>query len=164
MNALLFRFRGESMALWGMGAIALGWPPRGSLPSCTLLIAGLALRAWARRHIGPHSRGRTFACPERSIAGPYRFMGHPLYLANLLVAASLAISLSGPTPLAFLLLTGPILLYALLARAEAAFVAQSGTLDRTSPHDRSTGRWRSEWASFVPPTCAWIALQVLAVP
>jgi protein-S-isoprenylcysteine O-methyltransferase Ste14 len=164
MKIFLFRFRGELMALWGLGAFALGWPPRGSLPSLALLVAGLALRAWARRHIGPHSRGRTLACPERSVTGPYRYLRHPLYLANLLVAASLSFSLAGPTPKAFLLLLGPVLLYSLLARAETTFVERSGTRERTSPHDRSTGGWSSEWASFVPPLFSWVVLQFLAAP
>jgi hypothetical protein len=164
MTAFLFRFRGESIALWSLGALALGWPPRGSLPTFALLVAGLALRAWARRHIGPHSRGRLLACPERSVAGPYRFFGHPLYLANLLVAAALSFSLAGPSPQAFLCLTGPVLLYAILARAETTFVERSGTPARTVPLDRSTGGWRSEWASFAPPACAWAILQFLAVP
>jgi len=163
MNALLFRFRGELLAIWGLGALVLGWPPRGFLPSFALLVAGLALRAWARRHIGPHSRGRLLACPERSVAGPYGYVSHPLYLANLMVAASLSLCLAGPTPKALLLLLGPFLLYALLARAETAFVKRIGSPERTMPHDRSTGGWRSEWASFAPPVCAWMALQFLAL-
>lgn len=162
MNAFLFRFRGELLAAWGIGAFVWGGPPRGYPPSIVLLVGGLALRAWARRHIGPHSRGRVLDCPERSVAGPYRHLRHPLYAANLLVAASLALAIGGPTPKAFLLLLGPLLLYAILARAETAFVAKSGTAQRRTPHDRSTGGWRSEWASFAPPLVAWIALHVLA--
>lgn len=164
MTAFLFRFRGELLAAWGVGALVWGGPPRGFPPSLALVVSGLALRAWARRHIGPHSRGRVLDCPERSVAGPYRYLSHPLYVANLLVVASLALALVGPTPQALVLLLGPVLLYAFLARAESAFVARSRTPERRTPHDRSTGGWRSEWASFAPPLAAWIALHVLAVP
>jgi protein-S-isoprenylcysteine O-methyltransferase Ste14 len=164
MTAFLFRFRGELLAAWGIAAFAWGWPPRGFAPSFALLAGGLALRAWARRHIGPHSRGRVLDCPERSVAGPYRFLRHPLYVANLLVAASLALALVGPRPPVLLLLLGPVLLYALLGRAETVFVARSGTPERRTPHDRSTGGWRSEWASFVPPVAVWGVLHLLAAP
>lgn len=162
MSAFLFRFRGELLALWGIAAFAWAWPPRGCTASLVPLAAGLALRAWARRHIGPHSRGRDMSCPERSVAGPYRFLPHPLYLANLLVAGSLSLSLAGWDLRAILLLGGPLVLYALLARAESAFVERSRSPARTAPHDRTSGGWRSEWASFLPPLGLWALLQLLA--
>ena len=163
MNAFLFRFRGELLGLWGLLALGACWPPRGCPASVASLLAGLALRAWARRHIGPHSRSRVLSCPERSTRGPYRYVAHPLYLANLLVATALALVLAGPTPMALAWMAGPVCLYALLARAENRVVAQAGSPDRTVPHDLATGGWRSEWASFVPPLLAWGFLQWIAL-
>ena len=156
MTALLYRIRGELVVLWGLACLPWVLPSRGWTPSAVLLLAGLALRAWSRRHIGPHSRGRILSCPERVAGGPYRWIPHPLYLANLLVLSGLAACAIGPDPLRLALaLSVPVLLYAVLARAESRLL---GTLDppqRISPLDAGSGKWRSEWASFLPPILLW---------
>lgn len=164
MTALLFRFRGELLAAWGLAALVAKWPPEGCAASVALLFAGLALRAWARRHIGAHSRGRELSCPERSVSGPYRFFSHLLYLANILVVSSLSLVLAGPGWRAALLVAGPVALYAFLARAESAFVRSHPSPERSAPHDANSGRWRSEWASSVPQVAAWCILQFLSSP
>lgn len=164
MTAFLFRFRGELLAAWGVVALAFQWPPQGCRVSAALLLAGLALRAWARRHIGPHSRGRELSCPERSVSGPYRFFGHPLYLANTLVVASLSLALAGPGWLAALLVAAPAVLYAHLARAESNFLQAHPSSERSTPHDAKSGRWKSEWASCLPQIAAWCILQFLSSP
>lgn len=164
MTAFLFRFRGELLASWGVAALFASWPPEGCAASAASLIAGLALRAWARRHIGPHSRGRELSCPERSVSGPYRFFAHPLYLANTLVVASLSLVLAGPGWRAALLAAGPVVLWAFLARAETAFVRSHPSPERSAPHDARSGRWRSEWASTLPQIAAWCILQFLSSP
>lgn len=164
VTRLLFRFRGELLAAWGICATILLWPPSGCIWSLPLLLAGISLRLWARRHIGPHSRGRNLSCPERSVAGPYRFVRHPLYAANLLVILSLALSLAEPGWKTAVAMIGPACLYAALAHAESRFVAASGAPTRNSAHDRISGKWRSEWASTLPQIGSWIALQILARP
>lgn len=164
MTAFLFRFRGEILAAWGLAALVAHLPPAGCTTSVALLLAGLALRAWARRHIGPHSRGRELSCPEKSVSGPYRFFSHPLYLANTLVVASLSLVLAGPGWHAALLVAGPVALYGFLARAESAFVRTHPSPERSAPHDAKSGRWRSEWASSVPQIAAWCILQFLSSP
>ena len=164
MTSYLFRFRGEMLGFWAAGTLALGWPPRGFAPSVGLLLSGLALRAWARRHIGPHSRGRILACPERSTGGPYRFLNHPLYAANLLVISALALALTGPRWEAAALIAGPALLYLTLARAESAFVRLAPGPERMVAHDRTSGGWRSEWASTFPQIALWALLQFLSSP
>ena len=157
MSSLLYRFRGELVVLWGLACLPWVLPSRGWTPSVLFLFAGLALRAWARRHIGAHSRGRILACPERVEGGPYRWTPHPLYLANLLVLAGLASCAVGPRiPRVALALCGPILLYATLARAESRFLRACDPPARTSPVDSISGKWRSEWASFLPPILLWI--------
>jgi len=157
VNALLYRFRGELIVLWSLGCLPWIIPSRSWRPSALLLLAGLALRAWARRHIGAHSRGRILTCPERVVGGPYRWISHPLYLANLLVLAGLAACVAGPRPGRLALaLSGPILLYMLLARAESQLLHGRNPPVRTSPVDAVSGKWRSEWASFLPPLLLWI--------
>jgi len=125
VNAFLYRFRGELVVLWNLAFLPWILPSRGWMPSAFPLLAGLALRAWARRHIGAHSRGRILAYPERVEDGPYRWIPHPLYLANLLVLAGLASCVLGPRPPCLALaLAGPAFLYALLARAESRLLRQ----------------------------------------
>ena len=162
MNAFLFRHRDRILGVWAFGVLVSTWPPSGCAPSLAALIAGLSLRAWSRRHIGPHSRGREMACPEISSSGPYRFFPHPLYLANLLVASSLALALAGPTWTALLAMSLPVCLYATLAIAESRHLAKHPAPRRSAPHDATSGGWRSEWASFVPPLAAWSIVQFLS--
>jgi len=162
VTSFLFRFRGELLAAWGIGAAFAAWPPKGCLASLPLLLVGICLRIWARRHIGPHSRGRNLSCPERSTGGPYRHLRHPLYMANLCVVAAIALVLTGPVWQAALLVAGPCGLYALLARAETRFVTRSNAPERVAVHDRTSGKWRSEWASILPQTGVWCLLQFLS--
>jgi protein-S-isoprenylcysteine O-methyltransferase Ste14 len=156
VKALLYRFRGEFLVLWGLASLLWILPSQGWIPSIIPLLTGLALRAWARRFIGAHSRGRILACPERVAGGPYRWLSHPLYLANVLVLSGLASCLIGPHPLRITLaLSGPTLLYLVLAREESKLLALANPPSRTSPLDASSGKWRSEWASFLPPFLLW---------
>ena len=157
MIGFLFARRDLLLAGWCVCWVPFLLPSRGWLPSFLPLAAGLALRAWARRHIGPHSRGRKLECPERSTGGPYRWFPHPLYLANLLVLAGLACCAVGPAPVrCAAILSGPAVLYALLAHAESRLLRSRDPAARSVPFDAATGRWRSEWASFLPPLALWI--------
>jgi protein-S-isoprenylcysteine O-methyltransferase Ste14 len=157
VSAFLYRYRGEIVVLWGLAQLTWILPSHRWTHSVVSLLAGLALRAWARRHIGAHSRGRILSCPERVAGGPYRWIPHPLYLANLLVLAGLASCVLGPAPLRLALaLSGPVLLYAVLARAERRLLDREVPPARTTPVDAASGKWRSEWASFLPPVLLWI--------
>jgi protein-S-isoprenylcysteine O-methyltransferase Ste14 len=130
--------------------------------SVVLLAAGLALRLWARAHIGPHSRGRNLSAPVRCTGGPYAFLAHPLYVANLLVIAALALQIAGPSAAAAAALTGPALLYVLLARAETRHLLATAPPERTHPLPWAQRRMASEWASLLPPVVLWLALGALA--
>lgn len=157
MTAWLYRFRGELIALWCLGVALLSWPARGGFLSLVPLSAGLALRVWARRHAGAHTRGREMSAPYRAVGGPYRFLPHPLYAANLLVLTGLAWRLLGDRPLLIgLSLCGPVVLYAVLARAESRLLTQQAAVATNRPLDARAGRWTSEWASLAPPVLAWV--------
>lgn len=97
------------------------------------------------------------SAPYRSVGGPYRYLPHPLYTANLLVLAGLAWRLQGDRPLLVgLSLCGPLVLYVILARAESRLLAQQAAVDQDQPLDARAGRWKSEWASLAPPVLAWV--------
>lgn len=158
MSAFLYRHRDRLVVAWCAGCAAATWPPVGWTWSWPLLVAGLALRLWARAHIGPHSRGRNLSAPERCVGGPYRWVGHPLYLANLLVVGSLGLALSGPSPATALFLAGPVALYAALARAESTRLHAEDPPARSAPLPWNLRRMRSEWASLLPPVLVWSLL------
>lgn len=159
---VLFRHRDRLVAAWGLGAFVLSWPPRGWLPSLLPLLAGFALRLWARAHIGPHSRGRFLSSPERCAGGPYRFLAHPLYVANLLAILAIALALAGPSLAVAGILSGPMLLYAFLGRAETRRMRELAPPARTAALPRAERRLRSEWASILPPAALWAFLQFFA--
>lgn len=159
IEGALFRHRDRLVAAWGLVAIAAAWPPRGWLPSAIPLSMGLLLRLWARAYIGPHSRGRILSSPERCTGGPYRFLSHPLYAANLLVLLGLASALAGPDVAVFAILSGPTALYILLGRAESRRLRELDPPLRNHPLPRMERKLRSEWASILPPVLLWLLFQ-----
>lgn len=164
VTTFLFRHRDRLLVAWGVGSVVACWAPVGWTPSLVPLLSGLALRLWARRHIGPHSRGRILSTDVRCTGGPYRFLEHPLYVANLLVVCGLATLLAGPTGTALALLSGPTALYSWLGRAESR--ALDAARPRQSalalpPGERKLG---SEWASLAPPLALWTFLLWAAAP
>lgn len=89
--------------------------------------------------------------------GPYRWLDHPLYLANLLVLGGLAWRLVGDRPFLVLAsLCGPLALYALLARAERQLLNRTLAPATNLPVDARSGKWTSEWASILPPLAVWV--------
>lgn len=157
MTSILYRFRGELIGLWCLATTIACWSGRGGWASLAPLVAGLGLRIWARRYAGSHTRGRKMAAPYRAVGGPYRYLAHPLYVANLLVLGGLAWRLAGDRPLAIAIaLAGPLVLYVVLARSESRLLRQTKANDRLLPVDAATGRWKSEWASIFPPLLAWV--------
>ena len=91
MAEYLFRYRG-----WILGAVALAFvvaadPSGASLwAGAAVSLVGLLLRLWAISWIGPAARTRDTRAPSvRVTGGPYR-LRHPLYVANVLVAAGFA--------------------------------------------------------------------------
>ena len=76
-----------------MAALVLGSAqprPQSLLTGSGLVALGLGLRFWAFSYLGGAGRTRDPGRPPTSVgSGPYRHMGHPVYLANTAVAASL---------------------------------------------------------------------------
>jgi protein-S-isoprenylcysteine O-methyltransferase Ste14 len=56
-----------------------------------LLLAGLALRGWARVHIGRSSDTRRLHAQRLVSTGPYASTRNPLYLGNVAIACGLAV-------------------------------------------------------------------------
>lgn len=158
VTTFLFRHRDRLIGAWGVGAMAACWPPKGWLPSLVPLLAGLGLRLWARHHIGAHSRGRILSSAVRCTGGPYRFLHHPLYVANFLVVLAIASLLAGPTANALAAASGPALLYAWLGNREQAALDAANPLERSSSLPANERRLASEWASLAPPLALWAAL------
>jgi protein-S-isoprenylcysteine O-methyltransferase Ste14 len=90
------------------------------------------------------------------MAGPYRFVAHPLYVANLLVIAGLLLQLLGLSLFVLVWLAFPVGLYARLGHAESMLLKRQAPPLREAPFQWTTGRWRSEWASVLPPFILWL--------
>lgn len=90
----LFKIRSFTGVPWALAAAVLAEPvgPWGWL-GLALVVAGEALRLWAVGHIGPESRvtreGPT--APRLVTSGPYGWLRNPLYLANVVIVAGLAL-------------------------------------------------------------------------
>lgn len=72
--------------------------PRGLLPALGIGVVALVLLHWSLRALG-----HNFAPCDRGImprelvrAGPYRWLRHPIYTANLLLVAAVAVASVGP--------------------------------------------------------------------
>lgn len=83
-GARIYCLRGWLAAFLGIWVFLLG-EGKGSIGWWGLLGAGIALRIWARRYIGEHTRASHVEAPRLSTGGPYSFIAHPLYLSNLLI-------------------------------------------------------------------------------
>jgi protein-S-isoprenylcysteine O-methyltransferase Ste14 len=157
---LTYRLRGwgaSSLVLLGAWSV---WPSRSSgTPtawSAAPVLFGLALRLWARRYIGLHSRGSVPQAPCRVVGGPYRFVPHPLYVANVLVVVGLLGALL-PVRSVGLAAFPVILFYAYLAHGESLMLArenpplQSGAIAHSG--------WRKEIWSVLPPLALWFLIR-----
>lgn len=91
--AWLFEQRGAVAGTLAIIAVLGGRPTVGSFVLGGLLSAPfLALRAWAFAFLGGQGRTRDPAPPAaRVVSGPYRFVKHPVYVANMGLALALVI-------------------------------------------------------------------------
>lgn len=117
------------------------------------------MRVWARRHIGLHTRGKRLEAPYRATGGPYRYISHPLYLANVLVALGCMGAIGGGVVESVLATLPMVLLYVLLARGESAYLAAGNPPAQSSRVDHPG--WAKEFWSLVPPLLLWGVLRFL---
>lgn len=156
----VYRWRGwlASAAVLS-GALAV-WPDRriaaSSAWSIVPLLLGLSLRLWARRHIGLHSRGALPQAPCRVVSGPYRYVSHPLYAANVLVAVGILGALL-PVRSVGLAAFPVILLYAFLAHSESLLLSRENPPVQCGALARSG--WSKEIWSVLPPLLLWILIR-----
>ena len=84
-------------AAWGLPASALGGPPRlWPVLGCAVGSAGVALRLWAIRRLGPlFSRELRVAAGHRVVAaGPYGLVRHPAYAGAIMIFAGIGLGLA----------------------------------------------------------------------
>lgn len=145
----LFRWRSAlPLAFLPVAALAAQRGPEAHAPwtisASVLLAVGLGVRAWVAGYAPARSsmRGvRRFQADTLSVDGPYGLVRHPLYAANVLVAAGLLLLLR--EPLAALLGVGLVTLaYAAIGVAEDAFLAER--------FGEVHARWRARTPGFVP--------------
>jgi protein-S-isoprenylcysteine O-methyltransferase Ste14 len=141
-----------------------------------LVLAAVALRGWARMHIGRSSDTRRLHARRLVSTGPYALTRNPLYLGNIGIACGLAV-LIGAGIWAALLGLGLALHYGRVIRAEErmleghfgeAYLAYRARVGRwwprpaTSPRD-ALASLRREWriaALALLCTAAALALRV----
>jgi protein-S-isoprenylcysteine O-methyltransferase Ste14 len=112
--------------LWAGGVVAM---------------AGLALRAWARVHIGRSSDTRRLHARRLVTSGPYAVTRNPLYLGNVAIATGLAIWIGAGLGSALLAL-GLVLHYGrVIAAEERCLESEFGSAYRA--YREVSGRWLS---------------------
>lgn len=143
IGAWLFAWRGWILAAL-LAALAFArWRSDAPLSPAWLALAaaGLAWRAWAGFHITGHSNGTAWAGPAVAAAGPYRVSRHPLYFANLLCAAGLALFANClPGWATALVLALAAAHHEALARSEEAFLLEAAGADYRG-YMQVTPRW-----------------------
>ncbi len=134
-----------------MALIPLGEPgARTIAPALPWILTGLLLRAWSFAHLGGQGRTRDPSPPEaRVVTGPYAVFEHPVYVANLLVAAGLTIAIHPSGLVAAGALVAVTALYTALAARESGQV-EGLPVRRSAPLWDRVPRWeRSTWLTIV---------------
>ena len=93
----------------------------GTLVSLGLVLAGLALRAWAAGCAGRHTRRATIEAPALATGGPFAHVRNPIYLASVILGVGMVGLLADPWMLA---LCGAVFLflYTAIVPAEERFL------------------------------------------
>lgn len=168
LGARLFPYR----LLAAMPAVVLGallvqpthLPPDVRLPlwggSALLVLAGLALRAWAAGCAGHHTRKSAIQAPKLATDGPYAYVRNPIYLGSILLGVGM-VGLVGDLrllPLAAVVFAG---LYATLIPAEEAFLSRQFGEEYARYRQavpRLLPRFRP-WSGAAPSTFGWSGLR-----
>jgi protein-S-isoprenylcysteine O-methyltransferase Ste14 len=117
----LLRWRGVIGALGCVPVALLGRPSAaGLVAALPVLGVGLGLRFWAAGHIGAAGRANVPQGTTRIWAGPYRLLGHPLYIGNALLVVAALVAFRPPVWLSWLVLGLFLIEYSLIVAAEEA--------------------------------------------
>ncbi len=128
-------------AALGLWLVARPGPLSGAL-AAPLLLAGLALRAWAAGHL--------LKTEELALRGPYAFMRHPLYAGSLLIGLGLGVAAGPGAALAVLALGLPAFLLYYLPYKERI---ESARLERR--YGAAYARYRAEVPALWPRLGPW---------
>lgn len=154
VSPFIYRYRGYILAVMALALLLVPFlldarpsaDPFGSalgiaaVVLCILCYAlGLALRVWARRYIGEHTRGSVLDADSLVTEGPYAYLRHPLYVSNTAFACGLVLLWQGIAPLAAPFVVVVVLFEVALSRAEDRFL-----------EGRFGDAWRA-WAKETPP-------------
>lgn len=92
-----------------------------TLASLLLVLAGLALRAWAAGCAGGHTRRATIEAPRLATGGPFAHVRNPIYLASVILGVGMVGLLADPWMLA-LCVAVFVFLYTAIVPAEERFL------------------------------------------
>jgi len=93
----------------------------GTILSLFLVLAGLALRAWAAGCAGGHTRRATIEAPRLATGGPFAHVRNPIYLASIILGLGMVGLLGDPWMLA-LCIGVFVFLYTAIVPAEERFL------------------------------------------
>ena len=93
----------------------------GTIVSLALVLAGLALRAWAAGCAGGHTRRATIEAPRLATGGPFAHVRNPIYLASVILGVGMVGLLADPWMLA-LCVAVFVFLYTAIVPAEERFL------------------------------------------
>lgn len=93
----------------------------GTMLSLMLVLAGLALRAWAAGCAGGHTRHATIEAPRLATGGPFAHVRNPIYLASVILGLGMVGLLGDPWMLG-LYIAVFVFLYASIVPAEERFL------------------------------------------
>lgn len=137
----------------------------GQVACLFLVLAGLALRAWAGGCAGAHTRRATIEAPTLTTHGPYAHVRNPIYLASMILGLGMVGLLGDPWMLA-LYAAVFVFLYSAIVPAEEAHLRQvfPAQFARYCKHvPRLVPRWRA-WSEASPAISRfhWPALRAEA--
>jgi protein-S-isoprenylcysteine O-methyltransferase Ste14 len=95
----------------------------GVIGSLTLIVLGLALRAWAGGCAGEHTRNSTIEAPRLVTGGPFSFVRNPIYLASVILGFGM-VALVGDPWLLGLYFGVFVFLYGFIVPAEEKFLRE----------------------------------------
>lgn len=98
-----------------------GWQTAITAAAITLILVGLAVRAWAGGCAGEHTREATISAPLLVTGGPFAYVRNPIYCASVVLGAGMVMLVGDPVLLA-LYAAVFIFLYSAIVPAEEKFL------------------------------------------